>query len=237
MGSNENKGTFEYPAKYMYVRNFYIGKYEITNKQFEYFLQNNPQWKKSNIKKLIEKKLVSVDYLDNWKKGKMPEKLKNHPVVYISWFAAVAYCSWLSELTGDKYRLPSELEWEYAAGNGERHDPFGIMPMTENDLTFAKNPGPFKTTRPVGSHKPNLLGLYDMNGNVWEFTMSTFAPYPYVARRVESMKSLKPLRRIAIRGGSYDTFFVYTGTTFRKFAYAATSSDEIGFRVVKVADK
>ncbi len=231
MGSNINKQSDEYPANYVYVKNFYLSKYEITHQQYKYFLDDNPHWKKQNKKKLIAKKLVDMDYLDNWKDGKFPEKLKNHPVNFVSWFAAVAYCNWLSQETGKKVRLPDEAEWEYAAGNGEKHDPYGSMPMDKKDLTYGENPGPYKTTRPIGSHKPNDFGLYDMNGNVWELTMSTYDRYPFKPFKVNSMKSLKHNRRVIIRGGSFDTLFVYTTSTFRHFIHAFRTSAETGFRV------
>ncbi len=237
MGSNAIKKSDEYPAKHVYVNDFYIGKYEITYKQFKYFLDENPNWKPSNREKLLEKKLVDVDYLDNWKNDMYPKKLENHPVGFVSWFAAVAYCNWLSKVTGKEVRLPDEAEWEYAAGNGEKHDIYAIMPMEKTDLTCGHNPGPYKTTRPVGSHKSNDFGLYDMNGNVWELTMSTYDRYPFIPAKVNSMKTLKPNRRIIMRGGSFDTMFVYSTNIFRNFIHAFRTSEEVGFRIVIASKK
>jgi formylglycine-generating enzyme required for sulfatase activity len=231
LGDNSDKISNNYPEHYVLVRDFNIGKYEITNMQYKYFLDDNQHWKKSNIENLINKKLVSVDYLSHWNGDSYPEKLKNHPIVYVSYFAAVAYCSWLSNLTGKNYRLPTEAEWEYTAGNGEKRHPFSIFPFDKKEITYADNQGPENSTREIGSHKSNELGIYDMTGNVWELTMTLFKRYPYQPSFVDSMKITKNDEKIVIRGGSFLSYMFYTLTSFRNFIYADHTSEEIGFRV------
>jgi len=101
----------------------------------------------------------------------------SHPVVNISFEDAQSYVAWLSQKTGKTYRLPSETEWEYAARAG-REGPFAFDgPLTAEkanyDSTYPYDgpPAPAREqTMPAGSFAPNVFGLYDMHGNVWEWT-------------------------------------------------------------------
>ena len=105
---------------------------------------------------------------------------ENRPVVLVSWEEAQGYVAWLSKTTGENYRLPSEAEWEYAARAGTR----GFVPWDIDDLCeyteymnsdvacedgYGLDDG-FLVTAPVGSFKPNGFGLYDVIGNVGEWT-------------------------------------------------------------------
>ncbi len=116
----------------------------------------------------------------------------NRPVINVSWEDATAYAAWLSEQTGQHYRLPTEAEWEYAARAGTQtsrywgeaadvactyanvHDQTS---MRENNLSPAPHPcdDAYAKTAPVGQFQPNAWGLYDMLGNVWESTCSAFS--------------------------------------------------------------
>lgn len=92
---------------------------------------------------------------------------ENRPVINVSWRDAQAYCAWLSEQTGQSYRLPSEAEWEYACRAGTQ-TPFHTGAAIYRDrANFARK---HERTVPVGSFAPNAFGLYDMHGNVWEWT-------------------------------------------------------------------
>lgn len=236
MGDNSDSMADEYPAHFIHVKNFYLGKYEITNAQYHQFTVDNPDWRKSNIEKLIKKNLVDVDYLNHWDNDNYKPNMGNHPVVFVSYFAAVAYCKWLSQMAGKKFRLPSEGEWEYAASNGDKQNPYSIFPFKKENATFADNQGPGNSTRPVGSHSASPLGLYDMNGNVWEITMSLFNRYPYKPEQSDSMELKKHDERVVIRGGSFSTFLFYMRNTGRYFTHTKSSSEELGFRVAYSAE-
>jgi len=104
------------------------------------------------------------------------------PVINVEWYDALAYCAWLSEQTGQTYRLPTEAEWEYACRAGTTTPfYFGATISTDQanydgDHTYGsgrKSQNRRQTTS-VGQFSANAWGLYDMHGNVWEWTDSTY---------------------------------------------------------------
>ena len=122
-----------------------------------------------------------------WENPGFPQT-DQHPVLNVTWNDAVAFCQWLTEKEGRRYRLPTEAEWEYAcrAGSGTRYphgdDPAGLRQTAHlrnidrgaayadvQDQVHQLAPGE-SLTAPVGSRAPNRWGLYDMLGNVWEWT-------------------------------------------------------------------
>lgn len=134
--------------------------------------------------------------------------LPDHPAVHISWSDAVAYANWVGG------RLPSEAEWEHAArgGLGDVRFPWGDL-EPDDSATFPCNiwQGKFpenntgndgwKTTAPVRSYEPNALGLYNMSGNVWEWTSDPFKVTSLkksVRNRLKGMRGYKLLK-----GGSF----------------------------------
>ena len=157
MGSPESEAqrrSNEGPQHQVTVPSFYMGKYELTQVQYQAIMGRNP----SNFKG------------------------DNLPVEGVSWNNAVAFCKKLSQKTGKKYRLPSEAEWEYACRAGTT-TPFyfgeSITPDLVNydgDYTYASAPkGKYRQhTTDVGTFPPNSFGLYDMHGNVWEWCQDDY---------------------------------------------------------------
>jgi formylglycine-generating enzyme required for sulfatase activity len=112
----------------------------------------------------------------------------NLPVEQISWDDAQAMLQKLNaKIPGGGFRLPTEAEWEYAAGN------------SVEGAYFAR-----RQTRPAGEGKPNKFGLYNMQGNVWEWCSTLFKPYPYVADDGRESQSEAGMR-ILKGGGFQDT--------------------------------
>ncbi|MCQ3980108.1 MAG: hypothetical protein DPW09_42365 [Anaerolineae bacterium] len=114
MGSDpakdKNVQQDEQPQHRVYVSEFFIGKYPITNEQYAVFV-----------------KATKHRTPNHWDKGKIPAGQENHPVVYISWGDAAAFCQWLSRASGQSFRLPTEAEWEKAArGTDGRIYPWGL---------------------------------------------------------------------------------------------------------------
>ena len=114
---------------------------------------------------------------------------KNQPAVTMTQYSAKQYTKWLSGLTGVQYRLPTEAEWEYAARAGSRTAySFG------NDPAELKKYAVFDATEgaaKVGSKAPNAFGLYDMHGNVWEWTIDQFSPNGFERRGGKSFSGLE----------------------------------------------
>lgn len=92
---------------------------------------------------------------------------ENRPVINVSWHDAQVYCAWLCAQTGQSYRLPSEAEWEYVCRAGTTTPFYTGETIHSGQANFGKT---HKKTLPVGSFPPNEFGLYDMHGNVWEWT-------------------------------------------------------------------
>ena len=157
MGSND--GEFdEEPVHAVYVDAFYVDTHEVTNAQYKKFVDANPLWGKDHI----PSRYHDGNYLKHWTGSSYGRS--NHPVVYVSWYGAMAYAEWAGK------RLLTEAEWERAARGGlsGKKYPWGDL----LDSSKAKYRGGGPTT--VGSYSPNGYGLYDMAGNVQEWCLDAY---------------------------------------------------------------
>lgn len=148
----------EQPQHTVYLPDYYIGKYPVTNAQYRVFVQE-----------------TGHPALRHWENDRMPSGKDDHPVVYVFWNDAVAYCKWLAAETGKLYRLPTEAEWEKAArGTDGRLYPWGDESPTAQLCNFDNN---VKSTTPVGQYSPqgdSPYGCADMAGNVWEYVQDWY---------------------------------------------------------------
>ena len=145
------------------------------------------------------------------------------PVDSVKWNDAVEFCRKLSALTGRQYRLPTEAEWEYACRAGTSAPYAGsIDAMT----WYSANSG--SQTHPVGQKQANGFGLYDMNGNVWEWCQSKYKPYPYKAE--DGREDLQANDVRVLRGGSWESSANSCRSAYRRRVVPDASS--IGFRIV-----
>lgn len=144
-----------------WVESFNLDKYEVTNNEFLEFVKANPQFGKGNVGLDVNDK----DYLKRWKKNNtFPANIRNIPVVFVSQIVATAYCNWKDK------RLPTDLEWGLAAGEGRRNYPWGNKPPTKDIANFGK--GLLGAPLPGDSHPLGASpeGIMHMAGNVWEWT-------------------------------------------------------------------
>ncbi len=157
----------ETPQHRVTINSFYLDKYEVTNSQFQKFIRANPQWSAARI----PKRFHNGNYLKDWNGGIFPQRKANHPVVNVSWYAAVAFCQ------SSGKRLPTEAEWEFAARGGllNKTFPWGDEQVDESRANYGGSG--INTTTPVGSYPANGYGLFDMAGNVWEFLADEWGPY------------------------------------------------------------
>ncbi len=182
------------------------------------------------------------------------------PAVRVSWDEAVAFCRWLSAETGERFRLPTEAEWEYACRAG------GDLPLSYGplDADFSKyanaadaavarfysvtagvivlqdipadqrcDDGAITTTA-IGSYQPNVWGLFDMHGNAAEWTRSAYAPYPY--RSGDGREEPAADGRKVVRGGSFYDRPKRCRSSFRLSYPAWQKAHNVGFRVVCETD-
>ena len=157
MGSNDGKFD-EKPVHTVYVDAFYMDVYEVTNAEYKKFVDANPQWRKDHI----SSRYHDGNYLKHWTGNSYGRG--DHPVVYVSWYGAMAYAEWAGK------RLPTEAEWERAARGGlsGKKYPWG------NFLDSSKAQYRGGGTTAVGTYPPNKYGLYDMVGNVWEWCLDAY---------------------------------------------------------------
>ncbi|MDE5099131.1 MAG: formylglycine-generating enzyme family protein, partial [Trichodesmium sp. St16_bin4-tuft] len=168
------------------------------------------------------------------------------PVEQVNWNQAVEFCKRLSKLTGRKYRLPSEAEWEYACRAGTS-TPFyfgeTITPELANyhgNYTYGKGPKGENRgqTTPVGKFPPNAFGLYDMHGNVYEWCADDWYDNYVGAPRdgsawINSNKNSNTKSRKVVRGGSWD-FYPRRCRSANRLNSLSVETDffNIGFRLV-----
>ncbi len=229
MGSDpekdKNAQDKEQPQHTLYLPNYYLAKTAVTKAQYAAFVQKTghkpPQ---------------------HWVGELPPQGKENHPVVFVSWHDAMAYCRWLAEVTGRNYTLPSEAEWE----KGARSDDGRIYPwgnQWDAKRCNSSEDGKRDTT-PVdvypGGASP--YGLLDMVGNVWEWTRSLWGrdnqkpdfEYPYQLADGREDEAADDTMRRVLRGGSFDN-----NKEVIRCAYRAVNNipkecgNVIGFRVVR----
>ncbi len=251
MGSEESDD--EKPVHRVTLSDFYLSKYEVTLAEFRAFIEA------SGYQTDAEKEGDSYGYEGTeWKKiaGRNwrhdPEgnpAPDNHPVINVSWNDAVAYCQWLGEKTGLPYRLPTEAEWEYAAGNGAKHtkfswgngDPTGKKGGNVADETgkkkfstwtiFSGYTDGFVFTAPVGSFDYNDFGLYDMTGNVWEWCSDWYGSYASGNQTNPSGPASGSVR--VLRGGSWLYHPLYCRVANRDSSTPGYRNGNVGFRLAR----
>jgi len=208
----------EQPQHSVYVPEFTIGKYPVTNVQYAAFVR-----------------VMKHELPDHWEGGNIPAGKENHPVVNVSWHDAVAFCEWLSQEAGRPFRLPTEAEWEKAArGTDGQIYPWGDEPPTAELCNFDRNIG---DTTPVGRYSPrgdSPYGCADVAGNAWEWTRSLYKGYPYdPADGREELDASEFIADLRVwRGGSWGNLQDDTRCAYRLWSDPDLSLDVIGFRCV-----
>lgn len=202
---------------------FMMDVYPVTNADFLRFVKENPQWKKSNIKRLF----ADESYLTKWTTDENFSGLPNAPATNVSWFAAKKYC----ECQGK--RLPKMDEWEFAAmANENVPDARKVESYNQYILNWYETPKTFNKT--VGSTFKNYWGIYDLHGLVWEWTQD----FNTVLISGESRKDVDKDSNLfcgsaAIGASDLMNYAAFMRYAFRGSMKARYSSQNLGFRCAK----
>ena len=216
MGSPENeveRFSDESPQHEVTVPGFFIGKYQLTQLQYQTIMGTNPSYFKGD----------------------------NRPVEGVCWEDAVKFCQKLNHRTLGNYRLPSEAEWEYACRAGTK-TPFHFGDNVTTDLVNYNGNYPYSSapkgkyreqTTDVGIFPPNAFGLYDMHGNVWEWCEDErHENYINAPTDGSSWQSRISLGQKVLRGGCWHDYARYCRSACRLKSPCCSRNYFYGFRVV-----
>ena len=215
MGSAEGEGRDdEHPQHQVTItQSFAVGKYEVTFTEWDACVAASACHKVGD---------------SGWGQG-------DRPVINVSWEDAQRYVGWLSRATGQRYRLLSEAEWEYAAraGNPGRYSWGDEIGHGNANCFFCGSEWDGKKTAPVGSFKPNGFGLHDMHGNVWEWVQDSYHPnYQEAPAEGSAWQSGEEPSR-AHRGGGWGNQPEELRSAFRGWSTEGSRRVTIGFRVAR----
>lgn len=226
----------EKPAHEVTLDSYYISKYEVTQKEYEELMGNNPSF---------------------------ADKGGNYPVNEVTWYDAIMYANKLSEklgltpyysitdveeyknrisgarisiVGGNGYRLPTEAEWEYAARGGRKSKGFKYSGSNNIDEVAWYSSDNNVIIRQVGEKKPNELGIYDMNGNVSEWCWDWYGDYTSESQKNPINKSKGTYANNSykvFRGGSGHDEPTETTVIYRRATFAHNFHAPLGFRLVR----
>ncbi|MDH3660560.1 MAG: SUMF1/EgtB/PvdO family nonheme iron enzyme [Alphaproteobacteria bacterium] len=207
MGSPEDekgRNDCEGPQRRVIIKKpLALGRYPVTFDEYDLFCDKTNRDKPDDA---------------GWGRGR-------RPVINVSWHDAKAYCDWLSERLGRRYRLPSEAEWEYACRAGSRAAYAFGETIDERQANFDEHVG---KTSEVGAYPANAFKLYDMHGNVWEWCESHFFAYGggHLPSEYEFFR--------ADRGGGWHAGATAARAASRNFTHQDQCSRSLGFRCALV---
>ena len=191
MGATSEQGSDafnrEKPAHSVTLSGYYIGKYEVTQELWEAVMGSNPSRFKGD----------------------------NLPVECVSWNDVQEFLRKLNAMTGKRYRLPTEAEWEFAArgGNSSRGYKYSGSNSLGSVAWYDGNSG--SRTHAVGTKSPNELGIYDMSGNVWEWCQDWYGSYSSSSQRNPKGPNSGSYR--VYRGGSWYFNARYCRVSYRNY--------------------
>ncbi len=226
MGNN-NSQIDEKPKHKVKINDFYISKYEITNNEYAVFLNE-----KGNQ---IEANSIWIFLDGNWRDEKcriyqkdstffVEKGYENYPVCFVSWYGANAYCQWRGG------RLPTEAEWEYVANSQKK------LQEKINEIAIYKENSGAKINK-VGTKKPNILGVYDIYGNMSEWCSDWYSTDYYKESPRKNPKGAGIGQMKVKRGGSWYCNSKNISPTNRKASNPNKNNVTIGFRIAVISEQ
>lgn len=230
MGTDKYVETGETPQHSVTVKSFWLAKTEMTFDDYDKFCYDTKRDTMGSA---------------GWGRGKQP-------AIWVSWNDAIAYCNWLSGKeklskcyfidstgkvtyldTAKGYRLPTEAEWEFAARGGNKatgHFYAGSDDINEVAWYNANSGG---KTHPVAQKAPNELGLYDMDGNVWEWLWDIFDASYYRNSPANDPEGPATGPYRVMRGGAFYNNTNYARVFTRQNSYVVFRQNSVGFRIAR----
>lgn len=225
----------ERPVHQVTLSDFYLSKYEVTNAEFVRFLnakgnqeEGGVTWIDLNGK---SSETVKQRILQNDKGYYVEAGYENYPVIYVTWYGAQAYCKWLSDISRQIWRLPTEAEWEFAARGGLKSRHYSYAGSDKLDEVGWYDGNSKEQIHPVGALKANELGLYDMSGNVVEWCSDWYGNYQ-AAAQTNPPGPVSGSGRVR-RGGSWSTEPARCRVAYRYGWNPYFRDIDLGFRLAK----
>jgi|GEM_PF-1165622 len=221
MGTDDGRYDDEQPAHRVYLDAYYVHRHPVTNIEYLEFVKDTKR-----------------KTPDHWEDGNIPIGKEDHPVVRVSWYDALAYCQWLAEMNGIGFRLPTEAEWEKAAGwdqdkEEKRRWAWGNEYDHQKGNTRIGGPG---TTTPIGQYSPaggdSPYGLSDMSGNTFDWVSDWWSKTYYAISPEQNPKGPDSGEYKVCRGGSWAGSSEGASVVSRYYTMRPdVRSDYIGFRL------
>ena len=209
LGNNNADGDAdESPQAEVEIESFYIGRYEVTQREWKQLMGNNPSY-----------------FQDD-----------DNPVECVSWYDVQVFIQRLNEITGEKFRLPTEEEWTYVAKGGNAQE--GYLYSGGDSLEIVANADfALHSTSKVGTKCPNSLGVHDMTGNVHEWCGNTYDSLLYSKyAKVLPLNGVGETSEKTFKGGSWASGYKYARIENRNHVTPETRNFDLGFRVVLECD-
>ncbi len=223
MGATSEQGSnapsTQKPVHSVTLSSYYIAECEITQSQWQKVMGTTvyQQRDKANT---------------NWAMQGVGD---NYPMYYVNWDEAQAFCRKLSELTGKRYMLPTEAQWEYAARGGNRSKGYKYSGSNNiAEVAWYKSNTTDGKTHPVKQKRPNELGLYDMSGNVYEWCYDWYGSYSATAKNNPTGPSTGTER--IVRSGSFYSESSYSCVSYHGGKEPSKRFSNFGFRLVCVEE-
>ncbi len=193
----------ELPVRKVTLSDFQIGKYEVTQAQWEAIMEENPS---------------------------RFSGCRNCPVEKVSWNDVQTFIQKLNQKTSKDFRLPTEAEWEFAGRGGNKSKGYKYAGGNELEKVGWYDGNSNSSTHPIGSKNSNELGLYDMSGNVWEWCADGYEAYN--SSPVKNPKGAENAAYRVLRGGSWDFINLNCRSSLRVW-FNPNDRDDVGFRLAK----
>ncbi len=198
--ARDNEG----PVHEVTLSNYYIGKFEITQREWRTIMGDE------------------LDWPEQYGRG------DDFPAYNVSRTDALRFVERLSAMTRLPFQLPTEAQWEFAARGGSNSLHYRFSGSNDVDEVAWHKENANGSLHPVGGKRPNELGLHDMSGNLWEWCLDTYGPYPSTLQTNPVANSGS---QFVLRGGSWTYFPTYCRVTCRDSFSGNDASVSVGFRV------